>query len=516
MDILEAIQKDADQTDLMEQSQTALGVFTSLPRSKWAVARQELCQNESNELALRMIDSALFVLVLDDYIAPDIHTAAANMLHGANVMHGTMQIGSCLNRWYDKLQLIVCGDGTSGLIFEHSIIDGHTALRFVSDTFAETVITFAESIIDLIHGRGLIAHVVNAVVERAVVRNRAGTGALDVFPKKLVFELSESIVDQIYYAETALCDEIHASDTYVLEYKQFGKRLIVANNLSPDALVQMSILLAYYKLYGKVDCMYEPALTKHFYHGRTEAIRGTTTQAKHFCEVWCHKKSTSEEKLEALRQAITEHSRLTKEASAGQGVDRLLFALKCIALRMNEGSVPPFFRSEAWKTLNHTVLSTSNCGNPALRLFGFGPVVPDGFGIGYIIKDNAISYSVCSKRRQTYRYVQSLERCLNEIQSLLRPISSVSVEAERPLRRDESGSNKAASEASYGDIWGENDAPERAPRNEETFLLPSRNPSFVSYSPRIREQSIRGDLLAVSSIDILFNGGKTTADQSSS
>ena len=27
-------------------------------------------------------------------------------------------------------------------------------------------------------------------------------------------------------------------------------------------------------------------------------------------------------------------------------------------------------------------------GNPALRMFGFGPVCADGFGIGYIIKDD--------------------------------------------------------------------------------------------------------------------------------
>jgi carnitine O-acetyltransferase len=407
LDILGAIQKHANQTDVLEQSRRALGVFTSLPRSKWAVARQELCATESNQVALKMVDSALFVLVLDDYIPPNIHHAAANMLHGVSVMNDMTQVGSCLNRWYDKLQLIVCGDGTSGLIFEHSTIDGHTALRFVSDIFAETVITFAESIIDLIHGRGRITHVVNAIVERAAITNSRDTGrSLDIVPKKLIFQLSESMMDQIFFAETALCDEIHSSDTYVLEYRQFGKRLIVANNMSPDALVQMSILLAYYKLYGKVECMYEPALTKQFYHGRTEAIRGTTPQAKEFCKVYCNKKSTLEQKLKALRQAIDEHSRLTKEASSGQGVDRLLFSLKCIAGRINNNaSVPAFFNSEAWTTLNHTVLSTSNCGNPALRLFGFGPVVPDGFGIGYIVKDDAISYSVCSKLRQTYRYV---------------------------------------------------------------------------------------------------------------
>lgn len=36
-DVLHAIQKHADQTDGAEASKTALGVLTSLPRSKWAV-----------------------------------------------------------------------------------------------------------------------------------------------------------------------------------------------------------------------------------------------------------------------------------------------------------------------------------------------------------------------------------------------------------------------------------------------------------------------------------------------
>ena len=89
-----------------------------------------------NKTAIRVIDSALFVLVLDDFTPPDIHAAAANMLHGVNELKDleTLQVGSCLNRWYDKLQLIVCGDGTSGLIFEHSIIDGVSRLLHASYT----------------------------------------------------------------------------------------------------------------------------------------------------------------------------------------------------------------------------------------------------------------------------------------------------------------------------------------------------------------------------------------------
>lgn len=321
-------------------------------------------------------------------------------------------------------------------------------------------------------------------------------------------------MNQIQFAEASLCDEIHSTDTYVLEYKHFGKRLIVANNMSPDAFVQMSILLAYYTMYGKVENMYEPALTKHLFHGRTEAIRGTTVQAKEFCQIYCNKKSTSMQKLNALRTATTEHSRLTKEAASGQGVDRLLFALKCIALRTNDDGtqLPPFFSSDAWKTLNHTVLSTSNCGNPALRLFGFGPVVPNGFGIGYIIKDDAIAYSVCSKRRQTSRYVQTLERCLNEIQSMLTPISSVSVDQPegRPMKTTTTPTTpKFLETTSYDDIWGEN---ESVAAQERPSLGESSSSASKLYARRIHEQSIRGDLLSVSAIEILPSSDGTSSE----
>jgi carnitine O-acetyltransferase len=199
-----------------------------------------------------------------------------------------------------------------------------------------------------------------------------------VFPKKINFELSETIKRKIYYAETAIGDEIVASDTKVLEFTDYGKNFITANKLSPDSYVQMSMMLAYYKLYGKVVCAYEPVLTKSFYHGRTEAMRPATMEAKHLCEVFCNTQSTSDEKLAVLRNAARVHSELVKECARGKGVDRHLFALKCIAEKYSM-PIPNFFNAEPWKMLNHTILSTSNCGNPSLGWFGFGPVVPGAY-----------------------------------------------------------------------------------------------------------------------------------------
>ena len=393
-DILQAIQKNAREASLFQTSKHALGVLTSLPRNEWAVAREEIASFSSqNADALRIIDSALFVLVLDEYIPASTNEAAANMLHGTYKMNDDdQQIGTCCNRWYDKLQIIVCGDGTAGgkslidklsfdvvdltrttVNFEHSAIDGHTALRFVSDIVAETIVVFAQSITRLVHGIGHVPHVIKATIKRAALTlDDAGAPKHDVFPKKLVFDFPASVVNKMFFAETALGDEIVSSDVVVLEYTKFGKSLIVANSLSPDALVQMSIMLAYYRLYGKIVCTYEPVMTKSFYHGRTEAQRSATPLAAEFCRVWCSEEASAPEKLDALRKATMEHSRLVAESAKGKGVDRHLFALKCIAEKKNL-PMPEFFLSRPWKALNHTVLSTSNCGNPALRLFGFGP-----------------------------------------------------------------------------------------------------------------------------------------------
>jgi carnitine O-acetyltransferase len=80
---------------------------------------------------------------------------------------------------------------------------------------------------------------------------------------------------------------------------------------------------------------------------------------------------------------------------------------------------PTLFRDPGWSVLNTSILSTSNCGNPALRLFGFGPVAADGFGIGYIIKEDGLSVAASSKHLQTRRFLHTLQGYLLDIQRML-------------------------------------------------------------------------------------------------
>ena len=71
------------------------------------------------------------MLCLDDDAPPTPAAVARTMLHGTYAMNGDgVQVGSVTNRWYDKMQIIVCANGSAGVNFEHTSVDGHTVLRY--------------------------------------------------------------------------------------------------------------------------------------------------------------------------------------------------------------------------------------------------------------------------------------------------------------------------------------------------------------------------------------------------
>ena len=64
----------------------------------------------------------------------------------------------------------------------------------------------------------------------------------------------------------------------------------------------------------------------------------------------------------------------------GQGFDRHLFAMKYYAEKA--GKVPAFYSDPGYLKLNHIILSTSTLSSPAVVIGGFGPVTPNGYGVG--------------------------------------------------------------------------------------------------------------------------------------
>lgn len=63
-------------------------------------------------------------------------------------------------------------------------------------------------------------------------------------------------------------------------------------------------------------------------------------------------------------------------------------------------------------------------------MFGFGPVAADGYGLGYIIKDDRLSVCAASKHLQTRRFLDTLQGYLEEVQRVL--VALVRAANERP------------------------------------------------------------------------------------
>eukprot|EP00948_MAST-09A_sp_MAST-9A-sp1_P001154 g1154.t1 len=129
------IVEDGRNLSIEESASLAIGALTSENRSVWHKLRQHIEKlDENNKLSLEIIDKAIFIVCLDEANPENISEVSSVMLHGTYDVKHTVQTGTCINRWYDKLQLIICKNGAAGVNFEHSVIDGHTCLRLASSS----------------------------------------------------------------------------------------------------------------------------------------------------------------------------------------------------------------------------------------------------------------------------------------------------------------------------------------------------------------------------------------------
>eukprot|EP01130_Rhizamoeba_saxonica_P014700 TRINITY_DN643_c0_g1_i4.p1 TRINITY_DN643_c0_g1~~TRINITY_DN643_c0_g1_i4.p1 ORF type:complete len:713 (+),score=145.76 TRINITY_DN643_c0_g1_i4:39-2141(+) len=390
------ILKDVENNPDPDLQNYPISLLTTLPRDRWAKVYNKLMDFEINQVSFDKLASSLFVVCLDDSAPSGLESTSKVMLHS----DGT-------NRWFDKsIQLIVCQNGKSGINMEHTGIDGHTSLRFATDIFNYSIRRRCDS--------------------PSPYRNRIENlqDSDKPFVERLNWELSVDLKKEIEKATLKYTQLVQTTDTKVLHFTAFGKRFIVRNKISPDALVQVAFQLAYYGAYNEIGSTYESAMTKSFFHGRTETMRSVTEEMMDFLRLCSDSSSTAKEQKSSLKKAAKAHIKRLKRAKQGMGIDRHLFGLYSLSLHQQQKfggyQIPEIFLDPAYAKMKHDILSTSNCGGYALSLFGFGPVVPNGFGIGYIIKDSCMHFNVTSFNRvQTARLVNLLELSLLEIAQLL-------------------------------------------------------------------------------------------------
>ncbi|KAG8130894.1 hypothetical protein E2320_017597 [Naja naja] len=371
---------DADRLPRFE-----LSCLTTEERNTWANVRQQLVQN-GNEESLKKIDSSVFCLCLDNASPQDEIELTHCFLHGYG-----------FNRWFDKsFSLIVTSDGNAGINFEHSWGDGVAVLRFINEVYRDST-------------------------EHPALVPESSPALFVTASDKLEFDLNDSITSAINAARMKFDETLKRFRVKSFRYEKYGKAYIMNKILSPDAVFQLACQMAVYHQYGKFLPSYEACSTAAFKHGRTETIRPTSVYTKKCTDAFIAERG--KHSIQDMRNMIEEcskhHRRLQLEATLGQGFDRHLFALKYLVQRRG-GTIPDIYTDPAYKNINHINISTSTLSTPAINHGGFGPVVPNGFGIGYNVFDTWIGCLITSYlEKELDEHLTCLRSTLDDIFEVL-------------------------------------------------------------------------------------------------
>ncbi|KAI0272336.1 acyltransferase ChoActase/COT/CPT [Gloeopeniophorella convolvens] len=365
------------------------GALTHANRDTWAAAYPRLRAQPENAAALDALASCAFVLCLDAAAPADFTTTSHALWHGAP--------GGLRTRWADKpVQLIVFDNARAGLAGEHSVMDGTPTLAFMDSICA------AVSAPSFDHG-------LPGPLEEAL-------GA----PRELPWALDADMQRDISDAERGAQELIDAQALTAVR-TPYGKRAIKAARVSPDAWAQLALQLAYARVLPRAGGTYESATTRRFVKGRTEVIRVVTAESDAFVRAMLDPASGADARKAAFEAAAKVHVANAQAAGRGEGVDRHLLGLRKV-LKPDE-PVPALYADPLVQRASHWALSTSALASRYLREYGWGAVVPDGFGVAYITSfDEYMQFTVTSRKEMpNAAFADAILRAADDLYALYFP-----------------------------------------------------------------------------------------------
>lgn len=432
---LQYIVNNVNDIPIQDTSKKAVGLLTTENQKVWSHCRSILVhEGLKNGRNFGIIDSSLLVLCLDDNSPQTKSDVCKNMICGTNTVENGVQVGTCMNRWYDKLALIVCRNGTAGMNFEHTCTDGSVDIHMACEIYKGSIsqpenvtssknVPLSSSTISLSHGPSI-------------------AGAIPGGLQRLDWDIPSEINTALHLAETRLVDRIQQHQLETLDISDYGKDLIKSMGFSPDAFFQMALHAAYYRVYGSVRSGFEPVLMRQYLHGRTDVARTTTLEAAAFARIFSDEKASTSEKVEAMHRAADAHVVISKDCAKGLSHHRHLYVLHQMwkrrrafldsaalepaevdgHIRHNQKQLPTttIFTDPGWARLNTTILMGSNVENPCLGYAGFGPPAADGFTVCYFIRQNHLAMTVCSKNGEARRFIDSIKQTFEEIKIMIK------------------------------------------------------------------------------------------------
>ncbi|KAG7384602.1 Carnitine O-palmitoyltransferase 1, liver isoform [Phytophthora boehmeriae] len=393
-----------------------LSALTAAGRIEWAENRERFFSGGINKRSLETIESAVFVVVLQNDTAKDWTSMGKDLIHGSGG-----------NRWFDKsFNLVVYKNSVAGINAEHAWADAPVMAHAWEHVYTKQCYTKPYDR----EGNTLVqsdAERTSKLPQCRVLQWDFSSG------------LDRAVLKSLADAKTAISD----FDLKVISHTDYGKGLIKKFRVSPDAFLQMALQLAYYRNSGAITQTYESSMTRLYRDGRTETVRPVTDESKEFVLGMVDPKLSDAEKLKLLQRACEVHQDSYRNAMSGKGIDRHLFTLYCVSVGFNiespflnnalsrpwrlSTSQQPQQQTENWplvgKALEGTKYSLDDARCPG---GGFGPVAEDGYGVSYMVAgENMLGFHISSKKScpatSSDKFADDIEQALADLKALWHP-----------------------------------------------------------------------------------------------
>ena len=342
----------ADQRDTWAKVLTVKNAIAGTRDADSTKSRKDLLElSEDNKISIDMIQAAAFVVCLDAAEPKNSVERCNQFLYGA-----------VANRWYDKtLQLVVCENGVSASVCEHSALDG-ISVEPLHDYMNRAIHEF-----DPQTSKGEDAQ--NDAASRST---------------ELVLSTSKAVDEAIDRFKHEITHRISKFTFASLDVSSLGVDVLRSLKCPSQSGVQLAIQLACRRFFGYNPPAVETVSMAHFRKGRVEVHHIISPATTRFLEAVNEAAAFPKNLQRLFLDAVKAHAKSLSRVSKGKGFSRHLLALEWM---LREGEEKPgLFEDPVYVRMKPGKVLTSNFTTGWLE-GGFAYPVPESILVYFEIRD---------------------------------------------------------------------------------------------------------------------------------
>ena len=301
--------------------------------------------------------------------------------------------GDGSNRWNDKsVQFIVCENGISGFVGDHSMLDAGTVL-------------------------GL-----NKFVTKAIFDHQPDGTETQFNPDvdRIVKKLSITSSPEIETEVTRVVGEFRRNTANITHafttYTTCGGALPRSHKCPPKSFFQLVVVLASKYHFGYNSALWETVSLGNFHKGRVEINQVVRPIVVRFCEVVDDSSVPMETKRNLLFEAVKSHTSSVMRAFRGRGMDRHLTSLRQM-MRPGE-DVPAFFKDPVYNGTRPRKIM-SHCHETGMAEKGFVLRDPEAVWVHYEVEDESVHFSVTGVGEAPLLFCGLLNKAAESLREIL-------------------------------------------------------------------------------------------------